>query len=266
MDALAPAPRNTRSRVEHAGASSEPTADQEPLVALCDGIWLLRGPLRMLGLNLGSTMAVLRLPDGGLLLWSPRPCTPALRAAVDALGPVAHLVAPNLMHHLSVGDWAAAYPDAKVHAAAGLARKRPDLRVDRTLGVGAAGGLGDALIERPIDGFRLQETALFHVPSGTLLLTDLVHNVGRPTERWTALYARAMDFYDKVALSRMLRWTAFSDRRAARRSVDGLLALPLQRAVLGHGAPLEVEVAPSLAAAWQFLPSVGRCLPERAGA
>ncbi|MCB9740083.1 MAG: DUF4336 domain-containing protein [Deltaproteobacteria bacterium] len=234
------------------------------LQPLCEGLWIDQGPQQFLGLQLGSTMAVVRLPDAGLLLWSPLPCTAARRAAVDALGTVTHLVAPNLMHHLAIGDWATAYPQAKLHAAPGLPRKRPDLRVDRELGSAVELDFGDALRERAVDGCRLHETAFYHAPSGTILLTDLVHNIGRPTHLWTATYARVMGFYDTVALSRMLRWTAFSDRRAARRSVDAMLDWPLQRAVLGHGTPLLGEVAAALRTAWAFLPGEAAALPRGA--
>ncbi|MEY3013182.1 MAG: hypothetical protein RIT45_1917 [Pseudomonadota bacterium] len=94
-----------------------------------------------------------------------------------------------------------------------------------------------------MEGFRLHETALFHPASGTLLTADLVHNVGHPDHAWTALYTRMMGFHDRVALSRVLRWTAFSDRTAARRCVDRILDLPLERAVLGHGAPTPIPAA-----------------------
>jgi hypothetical protein len=47
-----------------------------------------------------------------------------------------------------------------------------------------------------------------------------------------------MGFYDRIGLSRVIRLTAFSDRRAARGSIDELLARPFDRLIVGHGAPL----------------------------
>src|SRR5207253_182649 len=46
-----------------------------------------------------TRMAVIRLSGGGLFLWSPIPLTDGLRAEVDALGEVSHIVAPNSLHH-----------------------------------------------------------------------------------------------------------------------------------------------------------------------
>jgi hypothetical protein len=226
------------------------------LTAFTDGIWIDTAPVHILGMPLTATMAVLRLGDGSLLLYSPLSMTPDRRAAVEALGPVAHLYAPNLFHHRWVGEWAAAFPSARVHAPAGLSKKRPDLRVDRvhTVSEPAFAGVVD---EYRIEGFRLDESVLVHRPARTLIVADLIQNVGRPQHPWAKLYTRTMGFYDRVALSRMIRWTGFTDRVAARRSLDQLLALPFDRLVVGHGAPLLARAKDAVAAAYRWLPPAG---------
>ncbi|WAM25700.1 DUF4336 domain-containing protein [Myxococcus sp. NMCA1] len=118
---------------------------------VADDVHVLAVEFRIGGMDLGGRMTAVRLPDGGLWLHSPVRFSPEARAAVDALGPVRFLVAPNLMHHLYVRDWAAAYPDAKVAAPAALRRKRPDLRIDLELGDTAeaswAGVLDQVLVQ-----------------------------------------------------------------------------------------------------------------------
>jgi hypothetical protein len=228
------------------------------LAPFAEGVWLdtdaVPPSASIVGMRLTATMTVLRLADQSLLLYSPIAMTPARRAEVDALGRVAHLYAPNLFHHLWIGEWAAAHPSARVHAPRGLANKRRDLRIERAHDDAtpepAFAGVVDA---HGIEGFRLQESVLFYRPARTLVVADLVHNIGRPSHWWTALYARTMGFYDRVALSRLLRWTAFSDRSAARRSVDALLALRFDRLVVGHGAPLTDGAHEALAAAYSWL-------------
>ncbi len=228
-------------------------ADDEGLVPFGDGLWLAFAPVSFLGMRLTSTMTVVRLADGGLLVHSPVAPTPARRQQVEALGAVRHLVAPNLFHHRWIGDWAAACPSARVHAPAALARKRPDLRIDRPLGGPAEPAFAGTIDELPVGGCRLDETAFLVGPARTLIVSDLVHHVGRPTHAWTALYARLMGFHDRVALSRMIRWTGFSDRRAARGAIDRLLAQDFDRLVVGHGQPVITGAKPALAAAYAWL-------------
>ncbi|HEX8954579.1 MAG TPA: hypothetical protein VF945_22145, partial [Polyangia bacterium] len=193
------------------------------MTPFAEGVWLASDPVRIVGMRLAATMALLRLGDGSLLAYSPVSLTPERRAAVDALGRVAHVYAPSLFHHRWAGEWAAAFPAARVHATARLAKKRRDLRIDRAHGDGAEPAFAGVVDELHIDGCRLDETVLFYRPARTLVVADLVHNVGRPDGAWARLYTRAMGFHDRVALSRALRWAAFSDRAAARKSVDAVL-------------------------------------------
>jgi hypothetical protein len=223
------------------------------LLPFAPGVWLSTTPVRFLGLRLTATMAVLSLLDNGLLLYSPVPMTPARRCAVEALGPVAHLYAPNLLHHLWIGEWATAFPSARVHAPAPLARKRRDLRIDRVHGAAPEPAFDGVIDELHIDGFRLEESVLVYRPSRTLLVADLVHNVGRPGHRWTKFYTLSMGFYDRVALSRMIQWTAFSNRAAARRSFNELLAHRFDGLILGHGEPLTTGACEALADAYAWL-------------
>ena len=164
-----------------AGYAPAVIASDETLTPFADGIWISTEPVRFLGLRLTSTMTVIRLGDGSLLLYSPVAMTPARRAAVDALGSVAHLYAPNTFHHRWIGDWAAAFPAARLHAPPDLAKKRRDLRIDRVHGAGAPEpAFAGVVDELRIDGFRLQETVLLYAPARTLVVADLVHNIGRP--------------------------------------------------------------------------------------
>jgi hypothetical protein len=140
----------------------------------------------------------------------------------------------------------------------GLTKKRRQLRIDRVHDAAQEPAFVGVVDELRIDGFRLEESVLVYRPAHTLVVADLVQNVGRPQHRWTKFYTRTMRFYDRVALSRMIRWTAFSDRSAARRSLDELLARPFDRLIVGHGAPLAAGGREALAAAYSWLPATGR--------
>jgi hypothetical protein len=95
-----------------------------------DDIWIVDGGIAWMKLGIGlripftTRMAVIRLPAGALLLWSPVEPTESLRAEVDALGRVAHLMSPNRVHYVHIGAWKKLYPYAIVLARAALMGKK----------------------------------------------------------------------------------------------------------------------------------------------
>jgi hypothetical protein len=232
-----------------------------PLRQLAEGIWTATDPIRIVGMKLSSTMTVLRLGHDQLLLHSPVPITPERRQAVERLGTVAHLYAPNTYHHLGIAGWAQAFPAARLHGPAALSRKRPDLRIDRAhdLATEPEAAFAGHLEELHIDGFRLEETVLLYRPACTLVVADLVHNVGRPSDLWTAIYTRAMGFHDRVALSRAIRLCGLlgsgGGAQEPRHPARSLLRRPgrrprvaaCQRCPRGRGRGLCLAARPSVA-------------------
>jgi hypothetical protein len=207
------------------------------LTKFAEGVWLASAPNKYLGWQLGTRMTVLRLGDGSLLIHSPIALDDSLKRDIDTLGPVGHIVAPNLFHHLHAGDAARAFPEAKLHGAAGLRKKRPDLRLDALLGEQNEPAWGDDLETLTIEGTLLDETIFWHKPSGTLVTADLIENFESADDWWTRLYLKAGGIHGKVGLSRMLR-LAFRDRTKARRDIDQLLGWGFDRIVLAHGNPI----------------------------
>jgi hypothetical protein len=229
----------------------ESSGEVSLLTPITDRIWLATAPVRFNGLRFTANMTVVRLTGGSLLLHSPIPATPELRAEVDALGPVAHLYSPNTYHHLRLGDWHQAYPGSKLHAPRGLAKKRNDLKIDRFHDGAPDPGLGE-LDELPVEGFMLEERVVFHRESRTLIVADLLQNIGRPEHWLTQLYSKVCGFYDRVALSRLIR-LAFTDRAAARKSLTPIFELPFERLIVGHGEPLTVGAKEVLFQAYAWL-------------
>jgi hypothetical protein len=206
---------------------------------LTDDLFVLDVSFRLGVMDLGGRMTVVRLPDGGLWLHSPVKLTEAARSAVDALGPVRFLVAPNTMHHLSLGDWAAAYPSAKVLAPAGLRAKRPDLRIDVELSdvmdVGQSPTL-ELLLAHGIP--KLEEFVFLHRPSRTLLLTDLAFNIHDSPSWVTRTYLKWSGVYGRLGATKLLK-AMVKDRAAMRAWRDRVLQWDFERVVPCHGQVLE---------------------------
>ncbi|MFL5346789.1 MAG: hypothetical protein ACJ8AT_18565 [Hyalangium sp.] len=209
------------------------------LIKLTEALHVLEVPLRTGGLELGGRMTVIRLPDGGLWIHSPVRFEPAARAAVEALGPVRFLVAPNLMHHLHLKDWAVAYPEARVVALAELRRKQPELRIDVELTDTPDAGYAEVISQQRLRGIpKVEEFAFLHRPSKTLLLTDVAFHIRESPSWLTRAYLRLSGTYGKLAPTLLLK-SLVKDRAALRTSLESVLSWDFERVVVCHGVVLE---------------------------
>jgi hypothetical protein len=103
----------------------------EPLLQFGPEIWIADGPVTSFyGFPYPTRMAVIRLFNGSLFVWSPVALSGSLRASIDVLGPVRYLVSPNALHHLFLAEWKSAYPEARLYASPRLRGKRKDLAFD----------------------------------------------------------------------------------------------------------------------------------------
>jgi len=204
------------------------------LQAVTDGIWCVSSHQSFFGIHVGTRMCVVRLRNGSLLLHSPVAIAPPLLAEIDALGPVRHIVCPNLYHHLYAGEAVAAWPQALLHGPASLQRKRKDLRFGATLTETPHADWADELQLIHIDGCLLDETVFYHPATRTLIASDLVENFSHADHLPTRWYLKIGGIFGHVGWHRLMR-VVYRDRKAARASVERILALPFERVVLAHG-------------------------------
>lgn len=221
-------------------------------------LWLFDGPALTgaAGFVFPTRMAVIRLPDaGGLWVWSPVDLTPDLRSTLDALGPVRHLVAPNSLHHTFLAQWAAAYPDARVHAAPGLTEGIAATPLHATLGDVPDPAWAGHIEQVVVRGNRITtEVVFFHRPSATVLVTDLVQHIPKGWYRgWRALVAR-LDLMTAVNPSVPRKFRMATTRKSvARAAVSRILDWPARNLVMAHGAPVQSEAKETLRRAFDWL-------------
>ncbi|MGA7778693.1 MAG: DUF4336 domain-containing protein [Paraburkholderia sp.] len=204
------------------------------LERLAENIWTVATPHSFLAMHLGTRMTVVRLANGGLWLHSPVAMSAAVRAELDALGPISHIVCPNLYHHVYAGDAQAAYPQAMLHGPQALRLKRKDLRLDADLSETPHADWSGELVPLSIHGCMLAETVFFHVPSRSLITSDLVENFTSSPHWPTRMYLKACGLEGKITWGRPYR-LLYRDRKAARASMDRLLQWPFERVVVAHG-------------------------------
>ncbi|RGP35550.1 DUF4336 domain-containing protein [Pseudotabrizicola alkalilacus] len=221
------------------------------------GIWISDGPVvtAAAGFHYPTRMAVIRLTNGDLVLWSPVALTNELRAEIEALGRIRYLIAPNSLHHTFLADWHHAFPEAGVFAPPGLREKRPDIPFTGEFGSTALPGWAGEIDVVVVRGNRITtEAVFFHRASRTALFTDLLQQFppGWFTG-WRALVAR-LDLMVRTepTVPRKFR-LAFTDRAAAREGLRQILEWPTGKVLIAHGKPVTEDGQAFLKRAFRWL-------------
>jgi hypothetical protein len=222
-----------------------------------EDIWISDGPelVAALGFHYPTRMTVIRLDDGGLVVWSPVALTAELKADVEALGAVRHVIAPNSLHHVFLGEWIRACPGAMVYAAPGLREKRADIRFDDDLADIPPPAWAGQMDQVVVNGNAImREVVFFHRKSGTVLFTDLIQQL---PPRWFSGWRRFVAKWDLMTereptVPRKFR-LAFTNRTAARAAMRRVLDWPARKVVMAHGTPVTENAAAFLARAFSWL-------------
>ncbi|REJ85762.1 MAG: DUF4336 domain-containing protein [Acidobacteria bacterium] len=211
----------------------------QSLRKIADDLFTADAPLRFAGAEIGTRMTAVRLPEGDLVLISPVPARQELVAEVSALGRVAHLVAPNKMHHLYIGQWHEAFPDASLYVAPGLEEKRRDLRITEVLGSEPESSWAEELDQVFVRGFPFaNEVVFFHRSSATLILTDIAFNIGPESPLLTRIGFRLLNGYGRLTPS-LLERLLVRDRKSFREDLERIFEWPFDRVVVTHGQIVE---------------------------
>lgn len=246
-------------RRSHEGETEVAYLPLDTLKPLAQDVWTVDGaPIAPMGITLPVRMSVIRLENGDLLLHSPIRYTPELAEALEAIGPIRHLVAPNVAHWTFVKAWQDAYPQATTWGVPGLRNRRQvrhaGLRIDRDLQEAPepewAGELEQAIVPGAA-GFR--EAVFFHTQSRTLLLVDLVQNLQPeklpPLTRVAMGAAAATEGTTARYLRAVIRWNKEEAAAKIRRLID----LNPERVVVAHGAIFDRNGADCLRRAFRWL-------------
>jgi hypothetical protein len=209
-----------------------------------EGIWIFDGPV--IHMDLGpfkvpfpTRMTVVRLADGALWVHSPIAPDEGLFAAIDALGPVRHLIAPNSIHYWYMADWLARYPEAQSYAVPDLATtaKRP-FRIDHSLDDGACFPWESEIDWLLVPGTKVNE-AVFHVPAAaTVILVDLIENfepakLSNPFMRFMLKLVGGLDPNGMAPLD--LRMTFRPKRKQVRERLQRVVGWQPEKVIMAHG-------------------------------
>lgn len=209
-------------------------------------LWIAEQPFRYIGVEIGVRMTVVRLSNQNLAVISPIQINEELAASLDNIGTIEHVIAPNLYHHLFVGDFHARYPQPTLWASPGLESKRSDLPFDRVLGTDDEHWC-DGLEYLFFDGLQslglgtfdpLVEYVFLHPTSRTLISTDIAFNFDKDYPPLTKFVARVLGGYNSPSPT-WLEKVATPDRETVKKSVQNVLQWDFDRMIVAHGKIVE---------------------------
>lgn len=216
------------------------------LEGLSENIYVQRHPLRLAGCRFGRVVTVIRLASGKLVVHSTANFSPEHVAEIRELGEPGWLVEATNFHDTLAAKGRAAFPEIPYLAPSGF----PGLKTGETGSLSApVPEWDDALHVIELEGMpRVREHVLWHRPSKTLIIADLFFNFPPTASRWTLSFLRAVaGIREYPGMSRLVRF-CIKDREAFSKSLQSVLALEIDRIVVGHGEPIEEDAKAKFAA------------------
>lgn len=234
--------------------------DDRALIELAQNIWLAEGDLvNFFGFPYPTRSIIVRLDNGSLWVWSPIRLSAELRRQVDALGPVAHLISPNKLHHLFLQDWLDAYPQTRLWGPATSIKKRPDLAFQEPLTDTAPPDWAGEIDQVWFRGNPfIDEIEFFHRASATAMITDLSQNfnhdfLAKHWGGWKHVLARVWKITTDAGYAPLEVRLSFFNRKAAREAVQAMLTWKADRVIVAHGDPVLNDGGAYLARAFHWL-------------
>ncbi|HEX4243547.1 MAG TPA: DUF4336 domain-containing protein [Steroidobacteraceae bacterium] len=226
------------------------------LVPFGENLYLADGPtVSFFGIPYPTRMAVVRLAGGRAWVWSPIALTSGLASAVEAIGPVSYIVSPNKLHHLFLPEWRARWPDARLYAPPGLARKMKLLHFDAELGdqpIGAWMGEIDHVVFR--GSFALAEVVFHHRASRTAIFADLIQRFPETAATgWKGLLMRYGGIVGPRGSTPRDWRLSFLARDAARTARRTVLDWRPRRLLIAHGECATTGASEIIAAALRWI-------------
>jgi len=222
----------------------KPYEPLDTLKPIAECVWIVDAPeirYRVGGLTIPcpTRMTVLRLIDGSIWLHSPTKFTVALAKQITELGAVRFIVAPNTLHYTFVHEWATAFPDSVVYALPELALRTKGNFPEHKLLSDAAPEMWSAVLRQiEVSSRTFSEVCFFHIPTKTLILTDLIGNfeadrVRSSTVRFLLRQSRCVHPHGSTSMD--VRLGLLMRRKHVGAAVQQMIAWDPERIILAHG-------------------------------
>lgn len=221
-------------------------ASHGPLTEIADGLWIVDAVLDVL--PIGRRMVIARTDDG-LAVHSAVACDDATQAAIDALGPVRHVIVPSGFHRLDAPLYKARYPEARV-----VAMPASHKRVAERVALDGDYSLlpGGALTYEPLAGVPMEAVFIHRDRGGaeTLIFNDGFMNLPDRLPGVKGFLVKLLGSTGGPKVTFTAKVGIVKDKRAYADQLRQLAARPaLARIIPGHGGVITDDAAAKLAGA-----------------
>ncbi len=218
------------------------------LVELEENLWSVTGAFDIPFNPLKRVMTIARREDGTLVLHGLMALDDARQKQIEALGEVAHMIAPSGFHRLDAGRYRERYPNAKLYAPA-AARARVEKIAKRIDGVYADFPRDDTTELVAIDGLADREGALVvRSKNGvTYVMNDALFNMPHETGLSGFVLRNLTQSTGGPRVSRTARIALVADKPRYRAALEKIADAPaLKRVMVAHHVPIEGDVSGAL--------------------
>jgi hypothetical protein len=206
---------------------------------IAENLWLKGYPLSVLGTRHGRNVTVIRLSTGKLIIHSMAPFPAADVQGIHAIGDPSWLVESMLLHDTYARQGREIFPDIPFLGPPGFGGivKFPV----EPLHPAPEEWAGEVETIHIKGAPKVEEIAILHIPSRTLILADLIFNFPSDEKGWDRFFHRYIAGFKRYpGMSRIFR-IFVTDREAFRRSIDELVSRDFDRIIVGHGNLIETS-------------------------
>ena len=230
-------------------------------VQWADEIWTVDGPeveyrLALATIPCPTRMTIVRFPNGKLWLHSPVAYSKSLADALEDLGEISAIVAPNSFHHIHVSKWKSAYKNATVHSGLQLAERLGKLGDWSAIDAAKPSNWDGTFDYVVCDLGQFEEIVFFHRPTSTLIVTDLMQNfearrIQSPITRFLLWVGGATGPNGRASIE--IRLAGFGRRKKLREALEQIARWQPSSIILSHGLCFKTDAMIELRRAFAWI-------------
>lgn len=227
-----------------------------------EGIWTFSKPfLRLNVLPIGGRSTAVRLSNGDVWVLASTPLTPDTKKTLENLGPVKYIVGADSVHHLYLGEFKKAYPDAKLVAVEEAVEKKKGEGLDFAGFWGDKQqdpkfGFEDEIESCYFSGFKNKDVAFLHKPSKTLIEADLLFNMPALEQYSRSWFSGRIPFIGNIdpytAAHKRMMWRLGVDKEAMKRDAKTVADWDFERIIPCHGDVIDKDGNKAWRAAYEY--------------